>query len=86
MDNTKEDFQNYHDFAWATNRTDAQNYMAAMELKKKIAEEKGQLIYSSFLLQIEFRKYAQETTNLMDKKMTLSVELGNNKKTYVASF
>ena len=50
MDNTKEDFQNDHDFAWATNRTDDQNYMAAMELKRKIVEEKGQLIYSSFLL------------------------------------
>ena len=58
MDNTEEDFQNYDDFAWATNGTDDHNYIAMMELNRKMAEDKSQIIDSSLLLQIKFTKYA----------------------------
>ena len=68
MDNTEEDFQNYDDFAWATNGTVDHNYIAMMELNRKMAEDKSQVIDSSLLLQIKLTKYAEETTNLTDEK------------------
>ena len=57
MEKNEEDFRNYQDLAWATNHTDDHNYMAVMELKKKITEEKGQDIYSSFLFYIGLLNY-----------------------------